>query len=137
MTTEYYIAHARGCDFRRLREKGFLTFYPDFDDYVFLEASQKNTKLLRKQTEFGIFFLREKKNGYAKTTESEIKKMTKKAGADALPPATPILVVEGYGANLDGVVLETDVTGRKVRCDLTGFNRHYNVWLDRMDLVEA
>lgn len=131
MTGRFWVAHARGCDFGRLREKGFLILYPSIDDYVFLEAKDQNLKLLRKQTELGVYFLR-RNNEFVTVSQKEIDGMRKET-VDRIEPGVDILVVTGYGSGLEGKVTESQ--GNKLRCDLQGFNRTYDVWIDRMDVV--
>jgi hypothetical protein len=135
MTTKYWVAHCRGPNFRKLRERGFLTFYPDIDDYVFLRCLPANEKLLRKQTELGVAFLKARE-AYTQVTEADILRMTSRTTTRKVALGAQILVTEGFGSNLEGTVLETDEAGLKVRCDLVGFNRHYDVWLDLQEIVE-
>lgn len=131
MTARFWIAHARGCDFAKLREKGFVTLYPSIDDYVFLEASDKNLRLLRKQTELGVYFLR-KGGEYVTVPQKEIDRMFEKT-VDRIGKGAEILVVSGFGANLTGTVTEAEEN--RLRCELQGFNRTYDVWIDRLDVV--
>jgi hypothetical protein len=132
---EYWVAHCRGPNFWRLRERGFLTLYPDIDDYVFLECTLPHERLLRKQLELGVSFLKARE-GYVKITGADIAQMIKRTITEKLAVGASILVTEGYGSNLEGTITEIDDEGRRVRCDLVGFNRHYDVWIDRHELVE-
>ena len=68
----YWIAHVRGGEWPRLRREGFLVLYPSVDDYVFLEASKKNKKKLNRQTELGIYFLKDKKGVLSTVKKAEI-----------------------------------------------------------------
>jgi hypothetical protein len=52
--TEYWAGHARGPDFNQLRKLGFTTLYPRMDDYIFLQVTPANKRLLRKQGELGV-----------------------------------------------------------------------------------
>lgn len=131
MTMGWLIAHARGCDFGKLREKGFLTLYPMIDDYVFLEDKPENQKYLRKQSELGVFFLR-KGGKYQTVSRKEIDQMCKQT-TDRIVPKAEILVVSGFGANLEGKVIA--VEGNQLHCELQGLKRVYNVVIDRQDVV--
>jgi hypothetical protein len=131
MTDQYWIAHARGCDFGKLRDKGFLVLAPTMDDYVFLEATEPNKKFLRKQTELGIAFLRGK-NGPTTASKTEIDRMATKAKA-SLEGVEEVLVIGGIAANLEGRILEQK--GEKLRLELKGYNRNYTLDVDRMDVV--
>lgn len=127
----FWVAHVRGAEFPRLVKLGFLVFYPEIDDYVFLEVKDENEKLLRKQNEFGVHFLRKKKV-LATVTEREIQQM-KKETKDELLPETEVEVVSGYAANMKGKVVE--VLEGKYRCLLNGWRRTYEVLLERTDLA--
>jgi hypothetical protein len=127
----FYLAHVRGPFYDKLRDLGFVVLYPALDDYVFLEDKPENEKLLRKQSELGIYFLR-KRNKYQTVSEHEVARMLDTA-VGPIEPETAITVVTGHCANLDGKVIEVD--GQKVHCRLQGYNRTYDVWLDRLSVV--
>lgn len=131
---KFWIAHARGPNFPKLREKGFTTFYPTMDDYVFLEVKPENEKFLRKQTELGVAFLKEREQ-YVTVDNTQMLRMCS-ATIDQIKEGTEILVVVGYGANLEGRVEEISSDGQSLRCLLQGFSRTYDVWLDRLEVVE-
>lgn len=126
----FFIAHVRTPDYEKLRKKGFLVLYPDVDDYVFLEDTPGNQKLLRKQTEIGVYFLR-KGETYQTVSQAEIDRM-KKTTADQLTVGSAITVVSGYCENLDGRV--DQIEGDRVKVTLDGFNRKYEVELDRLEV---
>lgn len=127
----YYAAHVRGADFNRLRQKGFRVLYPALDDYVFLEVVDKNKSLLTQQSELGVAFLKDKK-GYVTVSQAEVDRMMEKTAED-MTPGTLIKVIEGVGASLDGEVLERE--GNKLRVKLQGYNREYDIWVDRLEVV--
>lgn len=131
----YWVAHARGPNFMRLRERGFLTFFPEMDDYVFLECKPGNEKLLRKQTELCVAFLKARER-YITVTGTEIKMMFGQTKAK-IEVGANVLVVTGHGSNLEGIVLEVDDEKDLAFCELKGFNRSYRIWVDRMELVES
>lgn len=130
----FWIAHARGPNFTKLREKGFTTFYPSMDDYVFLEVKPENEKLLRKQTELGVAFLKEREQ-YVTIDNSQMLRMFVTTSAK-IGKGAEILAVEGSGSNLEGIVLEVSDDGEQLKCSLRGYNRTYEVWLDRLEVVE-
>jgi len=127
----YYIAHARGCSFEFLRKQGFVTFYPTMDDYVFLPTKPENERLLRKQTELCVAFMK-KAGQYRTISQKELDAMAGQT-VNKISVADRILVVQGFAANLTGVVLEEYGTTLKV--DLEGWNRNYTVEIDKMDAV--
>jgi len=127
----YLIAHVRGADFPILRRHGFITFFPELDDYVFLEDRPENQSLTRKQLELGIHFLT--KNGeFLSVNEEELGKM-RHSTTDRIDAGSEILVVEGYCAGLEGDVLSR--TEEKLHCRLKGYNRTYDVSLDSLEVV--
>lgn len=131
--TRYYIAHVRGPFWERLRSLGFLVLYPALDDYVFLEAKQTNEHLLRKQTDLAISFLK-KAGKYQTVSAREISNMMKTTVGD-LEVGANIVVVTGHAANLTGTVSEVEEL--RVRCELKGFNRTYDLWLDRLSVTKV
>jgi hypothetical protein len=130
----YWIAHTRGPDFNKLRDRGFITFFPTMDDYVFLEANEKNEKLLRKQSELCVSFLKAK-DDYPTISYIEMMRMFTKTLAP-IAPKTKILAVMGVASGLDGEVLEVREEGQKFLCKMQGFNRVYELLLDRLEIVE-
>lgn len=130
----FWIAHVRGANFKLLREKGFITFYPSLDDYVFLEQSDEHAKFLRKQIELGLAFVRGKE-GYSTVSEEDVKRMSGVI-EDKIGVGARILVVEGFGTSLEGEVLAVGEDGRSLICELKGWNRNYRVKIDRQDVVE-
>jgi len=128
----FYVAHVRGANFQRLREKGFVTYYPSMDDYVFLEKTPANEKLLRKQLELGVYFLKVK-DKLTTINYTEMLRMFATTVAKIKVNAK-ILVVVGYGSNLEGTVLEVD--GQRLRVELFGYRRNFEVWLDQLEVVE-
>lgn len=128
---EYWIAHARGPDFGRLRSLGFLVLYPALDDYVFLEATEKNKALTRKQSELCVHFLK-KKNELITVDRQEIERMMS-SSARGLEVGEEILVVEGVGSNLEGIVLGRN--GSKLKVRLEGYRRQYEIEVDEMEAV--
>lgn len=130
----YWSAHARGCNFEQLRKLGFKTFYPLLDDYVFLEVAQQNEKFLRKQTELGISFLK-KKGRPVEISQKEMDRMSF-GGMVAVKVGDEVMIISGYGSNLEGTVVEEDLQNTnklKVRC--LGYKRVYEVIVDRMDVI--
>lgn len=131
--TRYWVAHVRGANFEKLRERGFLTFYPTLDDYVCLKVSEENRKLLTKQTELGVFFLKQK-GEYTTISTSEMLNWFTQTEAK-IDVGADILVVAGYGSNLDGKVLEISEDNRRLYVELYGLTRTYPVWVDRLEVV--
>jgi transcription antitermination factor NusG len=127
------VAHSRGCDFQQLRDFGFVVFYPASDDYVFLEDTDQAEKLMRRQQELGLAFLKEGES-WTFVTEAEIDVMRKAVG-DGIVVGGKISVVSGPGANLSGVI--TDVQGDRLRVILDGMTRKFDIWVDRLELVVA
>ena len=101
------------------------------DDYVFLAATKENKKKLNKQTELGVFFLKDKR-GLSTVTRAEIDRMTE-VTTDQVVEGAEITVVEGYCTNMDGVVLEDN--GSELLCLLSGWKRKYEVSLPRSSVV--
>lgn len=130
---KYWVCHTRGPDFNRLRELGFKTFYPALDDYVFLEATPKNQHLLRKQSELGLAFVKNKK-GYVTVSSKEIEKIGD-GTVNRMEVGSRILAVDGIGSNLDGEVLEENE--KEVLVRLKGYNRVYEIWTDKHHIVPA
>lgn len=129
--TDYWIAHVRGPEFERLRRRGFVVLYPAVDDYVFLEAIPENRKLVTGQQDLGVFFLRSGRK-LLTVSEDEINKIRQKT-TDHLEVGAPIIVVGGYCEALEGKITGED--GEKVRCELDGWNRTYDVVLDRLEIA--
>jgi len=130
----YWVAHTRGPDFNKLRDRGFITFYPAMDDYVFLEVSEKNERLLRKQTELCVAFLKAKED-YSTVSYRDMMRMFTKT-LSPIDKGARILAVVGVASGLDGEVLEVRNGGEKFLCAMQGFNRVYERELDRLEIVE-
>lgn len=126
----YLVAHARGPNFDYLKARGFRHMYPTMDDYVFLEDTAENRKLLRKQTELGIAFMKAG-DEYVTISESELGKMSL-ATTGKFTVGCKIKVLLGPYENLNGVIDE--VTGEGLWATLSGYNREYKTEL-RADQV--
>jgi len=131
---EYWIAHVRGPNYEILKKKGFLVLYPDVDDYVFLEVNDDNKKYLKKQLELSIAFLKNKSK-LVTVKEAEVQRMIQATSREKILPGTAIKVISGYCENLDGVVIGV-VDDNQVEALLEGYNRQYQVMVDRLDIVE-
>jgi len=131
---EYWIAHVRGPNYTILKKKGFLVLYPDVDDYVFLEVNEENKKYLKKQLELSIAFLKNKSK-LVTVKEAEVQRMIQATSREKILPGTAIKVISGYCENLEGVVTGV-VDDNQVEARLEGYNRQYNVVIDRLDVVE-
>lgn len=129
----YFVAHTRGPDFNRLRKLGFKTFYPALDDYVFLMDIPENKHLLRKQSDLGIAYVKNKQ-GYVTVSEVEVNRMDK-GTTDKVDLGTQVLAVDGPGSNLEGEILDHNDTEALVR--FQGYNRTYEIWTDKQNLVPA
>lgn len=129
----FYVAHTRGPDFARLRSLGFRTFYPALDDYVFLEDKPEHLPLLRKQTELGLAYVKDKK-GYVTVSEAEVNRIDE-GTTERMEVGTVILAVDGPGSNLTGEILDENETEVFVR--LKGYNRVYEIWTDKQHIVPA
>lgn len=127
----YFVGHTRGPDFNRLRALGFLTFYPTLDDYVFLEDKPEHLPLLRKQTELGLAFVKNRK-GLIKVTEEEINRI-QKGTTEKLGIGAKVLAVEGPAANLEGEVL--DESDLELFICFKGYQQDYTLWCDRQHIV--
>jgi len=131
---EYWIAHVRGPNYEILKKRGFLVLYPDVDDYVFLEVKEENKKFLKKQLELSIAFLKNKSK-LVTVKEHEVQRMIAATSREKILPGTLIKVISGYCENLDGVVTGV-VDDNQVEARLEGYNRQYQVVIDRLDIVE-
>lgn len=129
--SEYFVAHARGCNFAQLRKLGFTTFYPAMDDYVFLEALPRNDKFLRKQSELGISYLRQK-GKLVTISQKEVEAMAGQT-VDKIEVGKRALAVQGFAEHLSGEVLS--VKGDKVQMRFDGYHQKYEVEVDIQDLV--
>jgi len=128
----WYAAHVRGPNYDQLRKRGFLVLYPDVDDYVFLEVSKENDKLLKKQLELSIAFLKSR-GRFQTISEAEVLRMTQKTPTDSLAEGTTIEVINGYCENMEGTVLE--IIGSQIKAALKGYKRTYEVTIDRLDVI--
>jgi len=131
---EYWIAHVRGPNYSTLKKKGFLVLYPDVDDYVFLEVKEENKKYLKKQLELAIAFLKNKSK-LVTCTQAEVDLMVQSTSRKRISAGTAIKVISGFCENMDGVVTGEAEDG-KVAARLKGYNRDYDVVVDRLDVVE-
>lgn len=131
---EYWIAHVRGPNYEILKKKGFLVLYPDVDDYVFLEVNEKNKKYHKRQLELAIAFLKNKSK-LLTVTEEEVQRMVEATSRETIAVGTPIKVISGYCESLDGVVTGI-VNESQVEAKLNGYNRQYEVVVNKLDLVE-
>lgn len=127
----WWVAHVRSSDYRQLARRGFLVLYPDVDDYVFLEVKDEHKKLLRKQPELGVMFLKSRSQ-FATVSEAEVAKMTKKATLISLKPGAEVDVISGFAENLSGTVLEE--LEAEVRLLLRGYRKVYEVTVHRLDV---
>lgn len=128
----YWLAHCRGPNFDQLKRKGFLTFYPTVDDYVFLEVKEENKRLTRQQAELGVLFLRAN-NALVEVNEDEVLKMSGKT-VDQIKLGAEIKVLIGPCENLEGRVVEVNTEGKYI-CELKGWNRTYLKSLNREEIV--
>lgn len=131
---QYWIAHVRGPNYSVLKKKGFLVLYPDVDDYVFLEVKESNKKYLKKQLELAIAFLKNKTK-LVTCTQEEVDRMIQATSRTSIAIGTAIKVISGFCENMDGVVTGVPDEG-KVEARLKGYNRDYDVVVDRLDVVE-
>lgn len=130
--TLYWVAQARSPDFQDLTDRGFVTFYPMVDDYVFLEAKDENRALTRKETDLNVSFLREEKK-LITITEAELEPM-RASTRDRIKVGTNILVVRGHCESLDGVVKKFLPEGQ-VEVLLDGLYHEYREVLYLTDIV--
>lgn len=130
----FWVAAARGADFKELKAKGFRVFYPAMDDYAFLEACDENKYLLKKQEELHIKFLRDGSGkGYQLVNKVELDKM-QLSTQDNIQEGLEIKVVEGYCVGLEGKVLSRE--GDVLECELYGYRRVFNVTLTTIQVVK-
>lgn len=120
---KYWVGHARGVDFEDLQRKGFLTFQPMMDDYVFLLVNEENKQWLSRQEELRIKFLRQGKD-LTTVTESSLAGLFRST-TSKVQEGTEVTVVVGYCEGLSGVVMKRD--GDQLVCDLVGYRRHFVV----------
>lgn len=128
----FWIAHARGPNFSLLRDRGFVTFYPTMDDYVFLEVSEQNEKLLRKQSELCVAFVKDKKGKLQTVSQAELDRMRQKSTA-GIEPGSMVLSVDGIASNLEGIVKA--VKDNIVQVVFNGLSRVYDLEVDAQTLV--
>lgn len=128
---QFWCAHVRGPYFDRLRKLGFVVLYPAVDDYVFLEVSDENRKLVSRQQDLGIFFLKRGRR-LQTISEAELENIQERT-TEKLEIGAPIIVVGGYCEALEGKIM--DENGQKVRCELQGYTRTYDVWIDKLDVA--
>lgn len=131
---QYYVGLARGADFKDLKARGFTVFYPVLDDYVFLEVTDENKKLLTKQDELKVKFLRDQNSRtIQQVTEKELSAMVMTT-QDILVEGQDISVVEGFGTGLEGKIFSRD--GEALTCDLYGYKRVFRVVLTTIQVVK-
>lgn len=130
-TRRYWLAHVRGADYKRLREKGFEVLYPVVDDYVFLEVLPENEKFLKKQSELMIHFLRAK-GGYKTISRKELEAM-KGSKKLSVEPGQKIKAVAGIGQGLEGVVISKN--GTRLNVELKGYERVFPLEVDEQEVV--
>lgn len=129
---KYWVAAARGADFKELKARGFRVFYPLLDDYVFLEACDDNKILLKKQEELKIKFLRDHSGKQIlQVTNKELDKM-QMSTQDKLEPGLLIEVVEGYCQGLKGKILTRE--GDLLSCEVYGYRRVFEVSLTTLQV---
>jgi len=128
---EYWVAHVRGPYFERLRRLGFVVLYPAVDDYVFLEATDENRKIVSQQQDLGVFFLRAGRR--MKIVSEEELDGIKQKTTERLEVGASVIVVAGYCEALEGEI--TDQNEKQVKCVLEGWNRQYEVWIDRLEVA--
>lgn len=127
MATSFWVAAARGCDFKVLKNLGFTVFYPALDDYAFLEVSDENKYLFKQQESLRIKFLREGSGkGYLQVKDTDLDKMFQ-VTKDNLVPGSRIIVVEGYCVGLEGSIHSRD--GESLECVVKGYRREFEVTL--------
>jgi len=132
--SNYWAALARGANFEDLKAKGFQIFYPVMDDYVFLEACDKNKYLLSKQEELRVKFLRDNtRKQLLLITQVEIDRMIS-VTQDDLVEGQDISVVEGYCAGLDGKIISR--SGSTFQCDVFGYRKVFRVQLPINHIVK-
>lgn len=129
--TWYWVAHSRGADFADLDKKGFLTFYPMMDDYVFLEVGEKNKKWLVKQEELRVRFVKRGKD-FAEVSSKSLLGLYSST-TDRVSPGMTVTVVKGYCESLTGIVRGRE--GDLVKVDLKGYKRVYSVELPLKQVV--
>lgn len=127
----YYVAHTGAPDFEALTEKGFLTFFPTVDDYVFLEVTPANEPLLKQESRLDITFMKNK-DVLVTVSEAELDPM-RNATVNQLMVGTQILVVRGYCEGLGGVV--TKIDGQVCEVVLDGLYHEYAVQVAMTDIV--
>lgn len=128
----YWLAHTRGCNFDFLRKKGFTTFYPTMDDYVFLEVTDKHKPLLKKQTELAVAFVKARNGEHATISQRELDAMAGET-VHQLDTGKRVLIVEGPASNLAGEIISKDGNLLTVRAE--GFKRTYDVEVDVQNVV--
>lgn len=118
---KFFVAHARGCDFERLKRIGFVVFYPVLDDYVFLEDAPSNQKWLTKQAELGVSYLK-KGNEYVRVTEEELVPLGL-GTTERIKLGSEIRVLVGYCEGMEGMI--EGIEGDKLKVRLKGWKRDY------------
>jgi hypothetical protein len=127
----YWVAHARGCNFKRLSNLGFRHGFPTMDDYVFLKESAKNKRFLTKQTDLGIKFLSfERRLQFV--TEAEVDNILNKVKPDFVS-GSRVEVVSGFCSGLVGAVVEK--VSSEYLVILQGYRLTYMQMIDPDDLA--
>ena len=127
----YWVAHARGCDFKRLTRLGFRHGFPSMDDYVFLETGPDNKKYLTKQTDLGIKFLTTARK-HQTVTEEEVNSILDQVSPD-FPAGSRVEVVSGFCSGLVGAVVEKVSSSYLVV--LQGYRATYMQLIDPDDMA--
>jgi len=129
----YYVAHTRGPDFDKLKDRGFLTLYPGVDDYVFLPDKEKYKFLLAKERELGLLFLRDRNEHLEKITEKELKGFLEKAQG-SIEIGTQVEILVGLGRGLRGEVIGNTEDG-KLKVKAKGFRETYDLEVSSLEIA--
>lgn len=127
----YFVCHTRGPNFDLLKKRGFITFYPTIDDYVFLPDKPENISLLRKQSELGVMFLRAN-NEYVSISEEEMNAMLSTT-LGKIKEGSEITAIEGIYEGLDGVV--SKIEGDLLTCTFKGLRRIFEARVPTTQIV--
>lgn len=101
------------------------------DDYVFLKSTAENEKLLRRASELGVSFLKDRR-GFVTISQREVEAMAGQT-IDKLQPPCRVLAVQGVAENLYGTCQE--VNGTRAKVDFEGYKRTYQLEVDLQDVV--
>lgn len=135
MSKTYWVALARGADFKQLKELGFEVFYPVLDDYVMLEARDDNNKILSRQEELRVRFLKGAGNQKIMTvSEAEYLKL-RESTKTGLEIGAQIVVVEGVYASMQGKIL--GIENDQYVCEVYGYKRVFEVTLTHTQIAKG